>query len=77
MIDMAKVIDEFSIKQYKFLTLDQMDMPQETTANTSSMAKRLMSSPYMIFPAVLLLFQMIASFGKTVEFEISKQEKYR
>lgn len=76
MIDMVKVIDEFSIKQYKVLTLDQMDMPQNYSKYIID-GKPFDVVPVYDLPGCIAVVSDDCFIGKTVEFEISKQEKHR
>lgn len=66
--DVAKVVDEFSVKQYKVLTLDQMDMPKNYRKYVID-GKQYDIVPVYDLPGCIAIVSDDSFIGKTVEFK--------
>lgn len=66
--DVAKVVDEFSIKQYKVLTLDQMDMPKNYRKYVID-GKPYDIVPVYDLPGCIAIVSDDSFIGKNVEFK--------
>ena len=65
---MAKVIDEFSINQYKVLTLDRMDAPRDYRKYVID-GKSYDIVPVYDLPGCIAVVSSNSFLGKTVEFK--------